>query len=284
MAWVRIDDQVPRHEKFLAAGPAACWLWVCGVAHAQSQLTDGFVSDIALPTIGVLKGYKPLAEALVRVGLWERVERGYQVHDYLEHNASRVEVLERRREDAERKKNGGRKDSARNPNRDGHSGESGNGSDSTVPRARVPTRPDPTVLPKEPEAHTPREGFDSDGRSAAVPLHRQMGDHRNHAKCFIGDRDCGVCVPASLHHEFTGKVGPLGNGDPDTYVRGFYQRVNEQWAGQTIGDDAFVFWRARFQEAHGTTKTTPTPRQGSADGMVRMLTRASEAVINRDDQ
>lgn len=84
MAWVKLDDQAPRHAKMLKAGPAACWLWVCGIAHSQSQLTDGFVSLDALPMIGV-KQAEQLAERLADAGLWERVPNGYRIvieHEY----------------------------------------------------------------------------------------------------------------------------------------------------------------------------------------------------------
>lgn len=97
MAWVRIDDQVPRNAKFLKAGPKASWLWVCGMCHAQSQLTDGIISEAALPFIGVLKEYRALARQLVDAGLWERVQGGYLVHDYHHYNATRAEMLERRK-------------------------------------------------------------------------------------------------------------------------------------------------------------------------------------------
>jgi len=96
MAWVRIDDQAPRHVKMLKAGPAACWLWVCGIAHCQSLLTDGFIADEALPMIGVKSGAKKLADTLVDVGLFERVEGGYRVHDYHAHNATAEEARQQR--------------------------------------------------------------------------------------------------------------------------------------------------------------------------------------------
>ena len=98
MAWVRIDDQVGRHQKFLAAGPAASWLWVLGLAYCQSQLTDGFISDQVLPMIGIPRGAKPLADRLVVAGLFERVESGYLVHDYLDFNESRDAALARKAE------------------------------------------------------------------------------------------------------------------------------------------------------------------------------------------
>lgn len=109
--WVRIDDQAPRHDKMLKAGPAACWLWVCGLAHCQSQLTDGYISKQALSTIGIPAGdVEALAGRLVKAGLFERVKGngtgGYKVHDYLSYNISRKLVLEKRAEDAARKRAG----------------------------------------------------------------------------------------------------------------------------------------------------------------------------------
>lgn len=98
MAWVKIDDQAPRNEKLLRAGPAAAWLWLCGIAHGQAQMTEGFIADISLSTIGVTGAdrSRKLAEVLVSCGLFERVEGGYQVHDYLEHNETREEALARK--------------------------------------------------------------------------------------------------------------------------------------------------------------------------------------------
>ena len=82
----------------LKAGPAACWLWVCGLAHCQSQLTDGFVSDQVLPMIGIPGGPRTqrLADTLVKAGLFDRVQGGYQIHDYLAFNETRAEAMARK--------------------------------------------------------------------------------------------------------------------------------------------------------------------------------------------
>lgn len=98
MAWLRIDDTVPEHRKMLEAGPEACWLWVCGIAYCQRQLTDGFIPALALPMIGVPGAMraKKLADALVDAGLFEAVEGGYRVHDYHDHNATKDEALARK--------------------------------------------------------------------------------------------------------------------------------------------------------------------------------------------
>lgn len=107
MAWVRVDDQAPRHEKLLKAGPAAAWLWVCGLAHAQSQLTDGVITDAALPFIGVAKGAKDLARRLVSVHLWIRIPGGFRVHDYHDFNFTRAETLARRKATREHRRRAG---------------------------------------------------------------------------------------------------------------------------------------------------------------------------------
>ena len=98
MAWLRIDDTVPEHRKMLAAGPAAAWMWVCGIAYCQRQLTDGFIPALAIPMLGVTGAdrAKKLADVLVNVGLFEAVEGGYCVHDYHDHNATKDEALARR--------------------------------------------------------------------------------------------------------------------------------------------------------------------------------------------
>jgi hypothetical protein len=89
MSWVKLDDQIATHPKILKAGPSAAWLWVCSIAYAQNHFTDGFISDAALGHLGMPKHQaKQLASRCVKHSLWERVKGGFQVHDYLHHNAS----------------------------------------------------------------------------------------------------------------------------------------------------------------------------------------------------
>lgn len=110
MAWVRIEDTVPEHRKHLDAGPPACWLWVCGLAYCQRQLSDGFIPDSALSVLGVsgTARVKRLADELVRVGLFEREEKGYRIHDYHHYNPTREQALKVRGEKHEAKVKAGR--------------------------------------------------------------------------------------------------------------------------------------------------------------------------------
>lgn len=87
MAWLRVESSVARHRKFMQAGPAPSWLWVCGLAYCQEGLTDGFIPTQALPYLGV-KNAPQLVKHLVSAGLWEPVDGGWQVHDYLTYNRS----------------------------------------------------------------------------------------------------------------------------------------------------------------------------------------------------
>jgi len=98
MAWVRLDDQAPRNAKILMAGPAAAWMWVCGIAHCQAHLSEGFIADVAIAMIGVRgeERARKLAEVLVTCGLFDRVDGGYMVHDYLDFNDTREEAIARK--------------------------------------------------------------------------------------------------------------------------------------------------------------------------------------------
>ncbi len=113
MSWVRIEDAVTEHPKHLKAGPAAAWLWVCGIAYCQRQLSDGFIPDQAITLIGVgtdlRRNEHPtiLAKRLVRVGLFDRVPGGYQVHDYHDFNDTRSEALQRKEVIREQRRNAG---------------------------------------------------------------------------------------------------------------------------------------------------------------------------------
>lgn len=91
MAYIQIDTSIPRSQKFLQAGPAPSWLWLCGLAYCQEGLTDGFIPTEALAVLGV-KNAAQLAFHLVKAGLWEAVDGGYHVRDYLMTNRSAEQV------------------------------------------------------------------------------------------------------------------------------------------------------------------------------------------------
>lgn len=93
MAWVRIHDGALGHPKIAGLvdlrNPFALWVW--GLSHCQMHLTDGVIVKDAVPKTAM----KAVAE-LMRRGLWELHDLGWQVHDYLMWNDCRERVLERR--------------------------------------------------------------------------------------------------------------------------------------------------------------------------------------------
>lgn len=103
MPWFRLDDSFDTHPKVLMAGNEAVGLYIrCGT-YAARNLTDGFVGQ----EIVLLYGSDSLAATLVRVGLWHRARGGWNIHDYLDYNPSREEVLAKRKIRSEAGRAGG---------------------------------------------------------------------------------------------------------------------------------------------------------------------------------
>lgn len=133
MPWVKLDDHFPDHAKLAECGvlhPLCGWLYVCGLAFCNRQLTDG---RIPKEHVGRLMGTSRLtvqgdpiqpeaiAHRLVSVGLWEDAGDAYLVHDYLGYQPSRASVLKERADTAERVKtwrNGRRNGASNTPRND----------------------------------------------------------------------------------------------------------------------------------------------------------------------
>jgi hypothetical protein len=101
MAWVRLDDTFPEHPKLVQAGPTAGWLWLVGLAYCARYLTDGRIPAATVPRLArdtiATRTRQRCVKTLVKVGLWERDTNGdIHVHDYLEYQPSRAEVLQMR--------------------------------------------------------------------------------------------------------------------------------------------------------------------------------------------
>ncbi len=99
MAWVRLHDGAMTHPKVVGMfdwrDPFHVWIW--GMSYCQTHLTDGFITAVAVPRTGLKS-----AGALIVRGLWEGVDGGWQVHDYLDWNDSRELVTRKRTEAKER--------------------------------------------------------------------------------------------------------------------------------------------------------------------------------------
>lgn len=95
MAWGRIDDTWWRHRKTLALrgehrGEAALLFW-SAISWSNDQLADGFVTSGVVRMLG---SDQAVVDELVRVGFWDAAGDGaWRIHDYLEYNRSREQIL-----------------------------------------------------------------------------------------------------------------------------------------------------------------------------------------------
>lgn len=261
MSYVRVDSSVPRNRKFVKAGPAASWLWLCGLAYSQLGLTDGFVPIEALEFLGV-RGAKPLAGRLVAAGLWEAVDGGWRVHDYLEHNKPADEIRRVAKVRADGGQLGGRPPRDNLPDNLQGSGKVNLREKSAKPsleKAENPSVPVsvsvPVAVPVAVPVPTGTGGAPARGGS---PLHVS---HKTHAHCGR------ICLHASLFDEFKRR---RNHDDADAELRAWALEIERQWGQggpfeRAETGDAFDFWRARYAErwppdpaagGHGLTKAT----------------------------
>jgi hypothetical protein len=105
MPWGKLDDSLDNHPKARRAGLEALGLWTRSIAHAAGYLTDGHI-DVGWLEERAGRQSKKLGDLLVVSGLWEPNSDGFLIHDYLDYNPSREEVLAKRAADSKRKANG----------------------------------------------------------------------------------------------------------------------------------------------------------------------------------
>jgi hypothetical protein len=93
MTWIRVDDHFADHPKVMALGSdrlAGLGLWHVAASYSARYLTDGYV-----PSTHV-RAHAPqrLVSRMVTVGLFDPVDGGYMLHDWLNYNPSRKAVEE----------------------------------------------------------------------------------------------------------------------------------------------------------------------------------------------
>lgn len=95
MGWLRLDDRYDEHPKVIAAGSEAGLIVnVRAMLYCARNETDGILLQAIVPRI--TSDFSPnkakqQVKRLLEVGLWERVEGGYLVHDFLDYNPSKAD-------------------------------------------------------------------------------------------------------------------------------------------------------------------------------------------------
>lgn len=94
MPWVNKDDQFPEHPKVWGLSDAAYRLHDSGICYCNRHLTDGLISADKVPSL-VPRFRKATLIELVEKGIWIALLGGetYEIHDFLDWNRSRDQVL-----------------------------------------------------------------------------------------------------------------------------------------------------------------------------------------------
>lgn len=270
MAWLRIDDRFRTHPKMHKAGLAG-WLAFCGICYCREHLTDGVIPREAVQTLapGLTSPYKHAAK-LVEIGLWHEHLDGFQVHDFLDWNPSRQDVMSLRDKERDKKRtqrghNGDSHASARIGAGDAGLGSlsgsevlgSGSSEEKIAPETTAIARVNPHSRPEN-----------------LVNAHEQRR-HGMHAWC---DWKRGLCVPYGINSEFKLR---LGGEDADRRLLAWYPKVVESYGSQPVGDDVFAFWRNEFAGWVGTV--THAPSQNTAK-TARTLSAARNVIERQERQ
>lgn len=91
--YVPLDVDFASDAKFLAAGPLAGYLYISSLALAKRTQSDGRIEreQLAVIALGIPKP-QPLAETLVKVGLWDETQSGWQITSWLKRNKSKAQL------------------------------------------------------------------------------------------------------------------------------------------------------------------------------------------------
>jgi hypothetical protein len=299
MPWVKLDDQFPDHRKLAELGdyaPACGWLYVCGLAYCNRQLTDGRIPKahvhrlasfrhLSIGTGRVGSNEAPLApmpeaidadelaEMLVDAGLWEDDGDFFLVHDYGEYQFTKVEVEAMREQRRQAGRIGGK---ARHKRDAKHVASEMPGENPGKMAAKLNPVPDP--VPQR--THTPysdhAERNEPDGPvKTAKPLTKPLGYKPRIDVAWPGRPP----VPSGLHAEFVDRL----SGDSETArakLMAWYPEAASAWADKPIGDDDWKFWRLRFREWVGTT-ATPAGSRPKTDAELKAEEDAAFEDINK---
>lgn len=110
MTWVNLDDQYPEHPKVDGLSDGAFRLHTSAICYCNRHLTDGVVT--AEKVVRLVPRFKrSYVDELLERLVWHDLGGGaaYEIHDYLDWNASRAQVAEARQKNSENGRKGATK-------------------------------------------------------------------------------------------------------------------------------------------------------------------------------
>lgn len=213
MAYIQVEASVRTHRKFLKAGPAASWLWLCGMGYCQDGLTDGFIPFEAIDYLGVKPNTaRKLKTVLVSVGLWDVVDGGWRVHDYLQHNRSAQDI----RTTKDRRRAGG------------------------ALGGRPTNKETLEVSPEVNHTGNPSHLISATTTATTTTGHRRTALPRRRLDAAF-EHESGIYLPQRAFDDFSAL-------HPGEDLAAWFESVCSAWAGRNTGADMFRFWKARHDE------------------------------------
>jgi hypothetical protein len=124
--WVRLDDSIANHPKFVRAGPEAFGLFVAGLCYCNRYVTAGVIPKLAVPSLlagmtgsRAMKLAERLAANDAENPSWVDEGDHYRVHDYELYQLPRGDVREQAAE-RKRRQRARERDLRVTVTRDGH--------------------------------------------------------------------------------------------------------------------------------------------------------------------
>jgi hypothetical protein len=96
--WVRLDDGMAHHPKFVSSGPEAMALWVAGLCYCNRYRTRGLIPKLVVPSLLPGLSQQRATELALRLATnaarpsWIEAGDHFRVHDYEEYQPGRDEA------------------------------------------------------------------------------------------------------------------------------------------------------------------------------------------------
>jgi len=102
MGWFKVDDAIAENPKLNRVPYSARWLYLAGIAYSSRNGTDGVIDESCTSLVSDVTHLASCVNALVDVGLWHKIDGGYEIHDYLKYQVTRAKRDLMREASAER--------------------------------------------------------------------------------------------------------------------------------------------------------------------------------------
>jgi hypothetical protein len=188
VGWAKLDDAFPTNPKVVGLSDRAFRAYILALCYAAQHMTDGFV-PVAWSALVIPRKTRQELEA---AGLWEPVQAGWQIHDYLTYNPTRKQAEERRENQRAQRSAAGKARAAKSQRAAGRF-TSGKPAEPLAPATSpVPSRTHPPVVGVDLEPDTPN----AVGNIAAGAAWRRTSQKAK-APTRLGDRESRAVPPGN---------------------------------------------------------------------------------------